>query len=189
MVIQKRVTGFVVGSDTKGDKVVHKVRVRDVSSKFDGKKCEVVSICDDITLSKGLDVSFFVATAQERGRSALKAVNVQLCTITESRLEDEQDTEINPETMNICVSSNCGYLSVFFTGIETEEEMRTYLSEGSGGEEKLVAFLKFGVGNIDSQDVEKQAGFDIISALTTLPTTVDVLDSLMKSVFQLGQRS
>ena len=76
-----RVKGYVVAGDKKGKgPTVWKVRVKDEHSQHNGRKFVVASTHNDITLARGIDVTFLVGSMDgpNKGRKLLKAVDVQL---------------------------------------------------------------------------------------------------------------
>ena len=54
------------------------MRVNNESDKFHGKKFEAASIYEDISLAKGLEVSFLLGTFRQFGHFVQKAVDVAL---------------------------------------------------------------------------------------------------------------
>lgn len=76
--MDKRHKGFVIGSDRSANGLVWKVRIKDPTSDYDGKKLIVASVHDEITLAKGLNVSFIIGTIDGREAKEKRAVDVRL---------------------------------------------------------------------------------------------------------------
>lgn len=72
------VSGYVVGEDSTPDGSIWKVRVTDRKSQFCNQKLVVASVHNNISLSKGLNVSFLVGIFSAHGEDYHKAVDVRL---------------------------------------------------------------------------------------------------------------
>lgn len=75
--------GFVAGSDPgpKGQ-TVWKVRVKDPSSDYNGRKLVVASVQGDLQLARGLNVHFAIGTIDDQsGTKVPRAVDVRLETV------------------------------------------------------------------------------------------------------------
>lgn len=73
-----RVTGFIIANDGTSDNPLWKVRVRDDTSAYNGKKLIVASVHDNIQLAQGLNVTFLIGTIDGEQGQELRAVDVQL---------------------------------------------------------------------------------------------------------------
>lgn len=77
--METRVKGFVVGENQRGSSSYWVVRVNDQNSPFYGKKLDVLSTHDNITLGRGLDVNFIIGTTDgHSGEKVHKAVDVNV---------------------------------------------------------------------------------------------------------------
>lgn len=68
----------MIGYDVVAREKVWKVRVNDETSEFNGKKFEVASTHEDISLAQGLEVEFVLGTFRRRGHPVQKAVDVTI---------------------------------------------------------------------------------------------------------------
>jgi len=182
----KRVSGFVVGHDTKEKGKVWKVRVKDQTSVHDGKKFEVASTHPGTELSQpSTDVTFRIEPLQVEGEFVLKAVDVADGPLTESSRRPAGDTSEGTYTLNVCASEvvSTGEVSVFTTGLENEEQARSDLDSTI---ERVVAFKAI---NLTPPDLpaEVHNGLEIIERLSCIDAPRDGLDYLLSEVFKLGQ--
>ncbi len=77
--IEKRHQGYVVGADPASRATLWKVRVKDTTSTYDGRKFIVASVHENIALARGLNVTFLIGTVDdENGTKVERAVDVRL---------------------------------------------------------------------------------------------------------------
>jgi hypothetical protein len=78
--MENRIQGYVIAGDlSKQGKTVWKVRVNQPGSIFHKRKIIVASIHGDITLARGLNVSFILGSVNDsQGRPVLRAVDVNI---------------------------------------------------------------------------------------------------------------
>ena len=73
-----RLSGFVIANDGTPDNPLWKVRVKDASSPYNGRKLTVASVHGDITLARGLNVSYLIGSVDGQSGTELRAVDVRL---------------------------------------------------------------------------------------------------------------
>lgn len=74
-----RVKGFVVGENKGSSGSYWTVRVKDSSSQYDGNKLNVLSVHNNISLGRGLNVNFIIGTIDgPNGVKVNKAVDVNV---------------------------------------------------------------------------------------------------------------
>jgi hypothetical protein len=199
---QERVRGFVVAIDetSKGTKV--KVRVKDSSSPFDGRKCLVVSTRDNVALVQGLLVTFI---AQDAG-NVLKAVDVQVpswewedwefghrtvdptkallgSAIFDSKEPDMTDNK-SQESINLMVTKMDDQVGVYVTPCTTRDDAAQSLREAGSEDEDVIAFVSLSENQFDDS-----GAFGVVRALLHCDNTRNALEEVFMEVFEVGRNT
>jgi hypothetical protein len=177
---QARVKGCVVGYDLKGGELVWSVKVKDSSSIHDGQKFAVHSLSNGFMISRpSVEVNFMVEPIQVGQEKILRATEVAFGAVLPAEREAENGQK-NEVTLNIIICTFKGKFHVFFTNMESEEEVLTSNEFEWNEENKFIAFVKIpstaGSDNFSVLPEEDfEAGLLAISALSYVPPTRDAM--------------
>jgi hypothetical protein len=191
MARQARIRGYVLGSDEIQGATVWKVRVKDETNKFDGRKFVVASVHDNFSLAEGLEVTFVLGQFQERGQAVFKAIDVQLFNEAQetrrATMETAQNAE-NPDSLKIVVTRVGDELSVHITE-ETEEKLVNFyptagLDEES--QEELVCIVPFNIYDWTAHcsDANIVDGFTALRSLMILMPIQEAIESLIAATLR-----
>ena len=151
---QVRVEGYVVGHDIVGGELWWTVKVKDPTSANQSKKFLVHSLYPGTMLTKpSVDVSFVVAPIQVGQEQVMKAVDVAIGEVV-SPVEHAAISPESEEAMFVIATEIDGQVSVWFTGMESAEEVRKEVRKNG---EDLVAFMR--IPHQQPQDADKDVFF------------------------------
>lgn len=176
----EQVRGFVIGQDRSKGELRWKVRVKDPSSQFDGRKAVVRSVAEGLRLESGMDVSFSLATVREGEKPLLVALTVTPAVAagtpqSQARPDGNapQDDDGGPA---LVVSSLGGTVtaSLFWSVASRQDALREI--EASGSDESVIAFSGLNDGR-----------YRKLLNLTEVEELRDALEALLTEVFILGQ--
>lgn len=185
--MQVRIIGYVVGADKVQGKTIWKVRIKDETNEFNGKKYVVASVHDNIYLAKGLEVTFFLGQFQEDGQVVQRAVDVQLFTEKrEKEIPMKKTQTTDDETLHIIVSEFQGEINVILSGCETMEEAKEFFVTAGSENEKVFCVLPFNIYDWteEQDDPDIINGFGVIRSLMTITPTLQALERMMTAVLR-----